>query len=136
MQSSVTSSLLGLLQVLHSIFFTEGETLHTLLEDNMIDDIILKHLVSVDRSNLKTLILAKRCLCDKLQALVPHSFIPTQQAALFAECKSTLKPEELLAQADFSDSFVLRDAAQAYNNNQATVYRFVVYLVKFILTAL
>ena len=51
--------------------------------------------------------------CDKLEMLIPHSFITAQQAYFYNECKSSLKPGELLVVADFSEnySFVLQDAA-------------------------
>ena len=68
---------------------------------------------------------------DKLEALIPHSFIAKQQSLYFNECKASLKLGEVLVQADFSEnySFVLQDAAQGYhwNNSQATIHPFVVY---------
>ena len=61
---------------------------------------------------------------EKLKALCPHSFTATQQSRFFSECKSTLKPGEIVVSADFSENyaFVLQDAAQGFhwNNTQAT----------------
>ena len=60
-----------------------------------------------------------------------HSFIATQQSGFFSECKSNLKPGEIVVSADFSENyaFVLQDAAQGFhwNNAQATIHPFVVY---------
>ena len=69
--------------------------------------------------------------CDKLLALIPHSFIAVQQSSYFSECKSHLKKGEVVVQADFSENyaFILQDSAQGFhwNNSQATVHPFVVY---------
>ena len=101
----------------------------------MIDNLTFKQWVTVDQSTLDPVSkLADEFVeffCEKLQQLIPHSFIATQQASFFTECKSTLKPNELLVQADFSEnySFILQDSSQGFhlNNSQATVRPFVVY---------
>ena len=88
--------------------------------------------VSVDRSTLETVSKpVDELFCEKLELLLPHSFIATQQASFYKECKSTLQPGELLVTADFSEnySFILQDAAQGFhwNNSQATIHPFLVY---------
>ena len=113
------------------------ESLLILLDENVIENVSYQQWVTVDRSSLET-----RCttseefvedFVEKIKALTLHSFIATQQAHFYNECKSALKPGELLIVADFSEnySFVLQDSAQAYhwNNSQATVHPFVVYYV-------
>ena len=69
--------------------------------------------------------------CEKLQLLFPHSFLATQQVSFYKECKSTLKPGELLVQADFSENyaFIVQDAAQGFhrNNSQATIHPLAIY---------
>ena len=111
------------------------EFLHTALDENMIDTITYKQWVSVDRCTLDTISSTSdefvEAFIDKMEALIPHSFVAKQQSSYFNECKAALKPGEVLVQADFSEnySFVLQDAAQGYhwNNSQATIHPFVVY---------
>ena len=111
------------------------EFLHTALDESMIDTLTYKQWVSVDRCTLDTVSSTPEefveAFVDKLEALVPHSFVAKQQSAYFNECKVCLKPGEVLVQADFSEnySFVLQDAAQGYhwNNSQTTIHPFVVY---------
>ena len=108
------------------------DSLHTAVDNNMIDIIMYKQWVSVDRSTLDTFSKSAdefvECFCERLEQLIPHSFIATQQATFFNECNSSLKPGEWLVQADFSVnySFVVQDAAQGFhwNNSQATVHPF------------
>ena len=109
-----------------------------MLDDNMIDNISFKQWVSVDRSTLDTFRkLADEFVeffFDKLQLLIPHSFVTTQQASFYIECKSTLKSGELLVQAHFSENyaFIVQYAAQRFhwNNSQATVHPFVIYYMQ------
>ena len=111
------------------------ESLTTLLDDNMIDNVTYKQWITVDRSTLETISNTPEefveAFCCKLEMLIPHSFIATQQTSFYSQCKSTLKPGELLVAADFSEnySFVLQDAAQGFhwNNAQATIHPFVIY---------
>ena len=69
--------------------------------------------------------------CEKVELLRPHSFIASEQAAFYKDCKSKLVPGEMLVTADFSEnySFVLQDAAQGFhwNNSQAALHPFVAY---------
>ena len=116
-------------------FASLEEVLCSVLDDNLIDYVTFKQWVSVDRSTLNTF--SKPAdefidfFFDKLKLLIPHSFIATQQASFFSECKSTLHTGELLVQADFSENyaFVLQDAVQGFhwNNSQATIHPFVIY---------
>ena len=109
--------------------------LTTLFDDNMIDNVTYKQWITVDRSTLETISSTSdefiEAFCSKLGMLIPHSFIATQQTSFFNECRSSLKPGELLVVADFSEnySFILQDAAQGFhwNNVQATIHPFVIY---------
>lgn len=55
--------------------------------------------------------------CEKLLALMPHSFIAVQQSSYFGECKSHLKRDEVVVQVDFSENyaFILQDSAQGFH---------------------
>ena len=105
----------------------------------MIDNVMFKQWVSVDRSTLETFTMPTDefvdKFCEKLKLLRPHSFLAVQQASFYQECKSTLQPGELLVTGDFSENyaFVLQDAAQGFhwNNSQATIHPFVAYYVEF-----
>ena len=109
------------------------------LDENMIDNVMFKQWVSVDRSTLETFTMPTDefvdKFCEKLKLLRPHSFLAVQQASFYQECKSTLQPGELLVTGDFSENyaFVLQDAAQGFhwNNSQATIHPFVAYYVEF-----
>ena len=111
------------------------ESLLAVLDDNIIDSVTYKQWTTTDRSTLETTSKTSdefvEAFCDKLEVLIPHSFIATQQASFCCDCKSTLKLGEVLVVADFSEnySFVLQDAAQGYhwNNAQATIHPFVIY---------
>lgn len=111
------------------------EFILTALDEQMIEMITYKQWVSTDRCTLDTICSTPEefteLFVEKLETLTPHSFIAKQQAAFFSHCKESLKPGELLIQADFSEnySFILQDAAQSYhwNNSQATIHPFVVY---------
>jgi hypothetical protein len=105
------------------------------MDDNMIDSIVYKQWVSVDRSTLETMSMPVDTFIDmfseKLELLLPHSFIATEQSSFYNDCKASLKQGEVVITADFSENycFVLQDAAQGYhwNNSQATVHPFVIY---------
>ena len=111
------------------------DTLVTLLDGKMIDNVVFKQWVSVDRSTLETYSTSADefvdMFCEKLELLRPHCFIASQQAEFYKECKSNLSQGEILVTADFSEnySFILQDAAQGYhwNNLQATIHPFVGY---------
>ena len=116
-------------------FASLEEVLRSVLDDNLIDYVMFKQWVSVDRSTLDTFSKPAdefiEFFCDKLKLLIPHSFIAAQQASFFSEQKSNLQAGELLVQADFSENyaFVLQDAVQGFhwNNSQDTVHPFVIY---------
>lgn len=111
------------------------ERLTRLMDTNLIDSIVYKQWVSVDRCTLETIIKSADgfvdSFCEKLETLLPHSFIAKQQARFYTQLKEDLQPGEFLITADFSEnySFVLQDAAQGFhwNNSQATIHPFVVY---------
>ena len=67
---------------------------------------------------------------EKLQVLLPHSFIAKQQSAFQTKLKSELLPGKMIT-ADFSENYsvLLQDAAQDFhwNNLQATIHPFIVY---------
>ena len=111
------------------------EHLITALDESMIDSVTYKQWTTVDRSTLKTVSEPSdefvESFCDKLDTLLPHSFIATQQSMFYNNCKASLKAGELVVLADFSENyaFILQDAAQGFhwNNAQATIHPFVVY---------
>ena len=111
------------------------ERLKTLMDDNLVDNIIYKQWVSVDRCTLETFSESAdnfvESFCEKLEKLLPHSFIAKQQSQFQSELKSDLQVGEFLVIGDFSEnySFVLQDAAQGFhwNNLQATIHPFVAY---------
>ena len=111
------------------------EELFSVFDESMIDTIAYKQWTAVDRSSLETVNQNSydfvESFCEKLEALRSHSFIATQQSNFFDQCKSSLKPGELVVCADFSENyaFVLQDAAQGFhwNNAQATLHPFVAY---------
>ena len=83
------------------------------MDDNIVDSIVFKQWVSVDRSTLKTV---------------------TKPADQFVESfREKSEPEELLVTADFSEnySFIPQDAAQGFhwNTSQATIHPFVSYYI-------
>lgn len=107
----------------------------SVFDNNLIDTVTYKQWTAVDRSTLETVIENSdefvESFGDKLESLLPHSFIATQQSMFYKECKSQLKPGEFVVSADFSENyaFVLQDAAQGFhwNNDQATIHPFVAY---------
>ena len=111
------------------------ETLTRLMDTNVIDSIVYKQWVSVDRCTLETISKPADDLvdsfCEKLETLHPHSFIAKQQARFYSQLKEDIKSGEFLITADFSEnySFVLQEAAQGFhcNSSQATIHPFVGY---------
>ena len=108
----------------------ESITIH--FEKKAIDNIIYQQWVRVDRTTLETASLPlEDFIIEKLEALIPHSFIATQQAQFFSECKKELKEGELAVVADFSEnySFVVQDVAHGihWNNSKTTIHPYVVY---------
>ena len=106
------------------------EYLSAVMDDHIIDNVIFKQWVSVDRSTLETFSKSAddfvEMFCEKIQTLLPHSFIGAQQATFYKDTKETLQPGEVLVTADFSENyaFILQDAAQGFhwNNSQATIH--------------
>ena len=99
----------------------------------MIDEIVYKQWVSVDRSTLESICNASDdSFCEKLNLLFSHSFIATQQAVFYKDCKSCLKTGEMLVTVDFDENyvFVLQDAAQGFhwNNAQATIHPYTILI--------
>ena len=103
------------------------------MDNNLVDNIVYKQWVSVDQSTPETINKSSDdfvdTFCEKLEVLLPHSFIAKQQSSFQTKLKSDLLPGELLVTADFSQnySFWLQDAAQGFhlNNSQATIHPFV-----------
>ena len=112
-----------------------SKCLQSLMDDNLVDNVVYKQWVTVDRCTMETFSKSADefvdTLCEKLKVLLPHSFIAKQQSAFQAKLKSELLPGELLITADFSEnySFILQDAAQGFhwNNSQTTIHPFVIY---------
>jgi len=100
----------------------------------MVDEIVYKQRLSVDRSTLESMCNTSdefvELFCEKLNILLFHSFMATQQAAFFNDTKSGLKPGEVLVTVDFAENyaFVFQDSAQGFhwNNAQYTIHPFVV----------
>ena len=63
--------------------------LQNLVDDNMIDNVTFKHWVSVDRSTLETFTKTAddfvEYFCDKLLALIPHSFVAAQHTVFILQ---------------------------------------------------
>ena len=61
------------------------------MDDNMIHNVVFKQWVSVDRSTLETVSRSAddfvESFCEKLELLLPHSFIAMQQASFYKDCK-------------------------------------------------
>jgi len=111
------------------------EHLYELFDDNMIDYVQYKRLVSTDRSTLETITKATdefvESFCEQLKLLLTHSFVAKQQSSFQLEAKSNLQSDRVFQVIeDFSEnnSFVLQDEAQGFhwNNSQATVHHFMV----------
>ena len=89
-----------------------SERLRALMDDNLVDSIVYKQWVSVDRCTLETFSKSADdfvdAFCEKLQVLLPHS---KQQSTFQTKLKSELLPGEMMVTADFSEnySFVLQD---------------------------
>ena len=82
------------------------DDLLAIMEDNMIDSVVFKQWVSVDRSTLETVTKPPDEFVEsKLELLLLHSFIAMQQASFYKDCKSTLQPGELLVSVDLSENY-------------------------------
>jgi len=91
--------------------------------------------VSTDRSHLlnQSLPVAEfiDSLIEKLEKLLPHSFIAKKQAEYYRERKDNLCDGEMLVLMDFAEnySFILQDEAQGYHwtNDACTLHPVVLY---------
>ena len=113
--------------------------LQTLLEENMIDEIVYKQWYQLTGLPLNRFVIHLMILwnhfvetfCENINLLPSHSFITTQQAVFYKDIKSCLETGEVLITFDFAENyvFVLQDAAQGFhwNNAQSTFHPFVVY---------
>ena len=108
------------------------------MDANLVDNVVFKQWVSVDRCTLETVSKPADefvdAFCEKLKVLITHSFIARQQSSFQSELKSNLQSGEFLVIGNFAEnySFVLQDAAQGFhwNNSQATIHPFVAYYVE------
>ena len=72
------------------------DRLKILMDENLIDTVVYKQWVSVDRSTLETF--SKSVddfvdpFCEKLEILLPHSFIARQQSSFQTQLKAELLP--------------------------------------------
>ena len=100
-----------------------------------VDEISYKAWVSVDRTNLETVVRQTDSFVDllleSLVSLKRHDFIAKQQSAFLRNKKQQLVDGEVIVSGDFAEnySFVVQDAAQGYHwtNDQATIHPFVIY---------
>ena len=100
-----------------------------------VDEISYKAWVSVDRTNLETVVRQTDSFVDHLLeclvSLKRHDFIAKQQSAFLKNKKQQLVDGEVIVSGDFAEnhSFVVQDAAQGYHwtNDQATIHPFVIY---------
>lgn len=100
------------------------ESLSQMFDDEMIDTVTyLRDGLSVDRWTLETGVKDKDEFIDEfmqdLLKLKAHSFVATMQKEFVNKVKATLKSGEILITCDFH-----------WNNIQATLHPFVVYLEK------
>lgn len=111
------------------------QRLSQLFDDNDIDEVTFKQWISVDRDKLETMIQPADdfldSLTEKLQILLPHSFIAKEQNAFLTYTKTELEENEYVVVCDFSEnvSFCVQDSVQGFhwNNSQATLYPIVIY---------
>lgn len=111
------------------------EQLRDLFQENMIDQIIYRQWVTVDRTSLETLQSSTEeyldKLADKLRRLLTHAYIAKEQSTFFNQKKTELQPGECVVICDFSENyaFVYQDAIQGvhWNNDQVTIHPFAIY---------
>ena len=77
------------------------------MDDNLIDNIVYKQWISVDRCILETVSKSAddfvETFCEKLENLLPHSFIAKQQSSFQSKLKLELKLGEFLVIGDFAE---------------------------------
>ena len=113
---------------------TLKDNILAVMEENMINEVVYKQ---VDMSTLETVCCPSDdfvdLFCEKLDMLLSHYFIATEQSKFYKNCKSSLQCKEVLVTVDFSENyaFILQDAAQGFhwNNAQATIHPFVAYYI-------
>lgn len=104
-------------------------------EEEMIETIMYKQWVSVDRCTFETFCKTVEefveSFCEQLVGLKKHSFISRQQSKYYKDLKENIREDEAVVSLDFSEnySFVVQDEAQSFhwNNDQATLHPFAVY---------
>jgi hypothetical protein len=112
--------------------------LEDVFTDNAVETITFKQWPTTDRFELLTIVKSTEeyieSLLEILLLLLCHSFTATQQAMFLKELKCNLQSGEFVVLCDFAEnySFVLQDEAQGFhwNNAQATIHPFVMYLKK------
>lgn len=105
------------------------------LEENNVESITYKQWIPKPRTSLMTIMHTADEFagefCEKITALMPHSFVAKEQGNCMKEVKESLKENVFLRICDFAENyaFVVPDAAPGYhwNNNSATVYTVVIY---------
>jgi len=100
----------------------------SVMDDCLIDSVIYRQWVCVDRSTIETISQSADyfvdSLCKKLEVLLPNSVIVGQQSYFQTELKYDLQLGESLVMADISKNYstVLQDAAQFHRNNSKQPY--------------
>lgn len=110
-------------------------TLFAEFEEKYIDQLSFEQWVTTDRCDIETIVKPVdefvSYFCLKLESLIPHDFIKTEQSSFLKNTKNTLQNGEFLVICDFSEnySFVLQDEVQSHHWNvqQATIHPFVIY---------
>lgn len=105
------------------------------LQERNIIEITYEQWISTDRCDIETLVKPVEdfvsYFCEKLEKLLTHDYIKTQQASFLYNMKANLQENEVVVICDFSEnySFVLQDEVQSHhwNNDQATIHPFVIY---------
>ena len=111
------------------------QLLITEIEEKFISEIRFEQWVTTDRCYIDTLVKQPddfvSYMVSKLEKLIPHDFIKTQQSTFLKKCKTNLKQGEFVVTCDFSENytFVLQDEVQSHhwNAQQATIHPFVIY---------
>lgn len=105
------------------------------LEENFVEKLSFEQWVTTDRCDLETIVKQTddfvTFFSSKLESLIPHDFVKTEQSNFLKTTKQNLQDGEFLAICDFSEnySFVLQDEVQSHHWNvqQATIHPFVIY---------
>ena len=89
-----------------------NEQLKEFMDSSLVDNIVYKQWVSVDRCTLETVSKSTDdfvdVFCDKLEVLLAHSFIAKQQSTFQNELKLNLKMGEFLVICDFAENYTGR----------------------------